>query len=985
MAWTGVIVVIAAAAGATGHEAYPDAAYSSPPVDRLRQFEHLCNLGIGGGDSVARAAAFVYNTIAPETDGGVRATRWRFLRRPEPLMGAALNVSERLRRPAEAISFRVRNDSPERVRFDVIVDKMPWEPGPEFQGGTWIAAAPGAVAPGAEATVRVRLADAVPAEGTDLPRIVYPAGFYIRVANPEAGVPFDLLLSDLAIHYPEARGVTGAALVAPERVDAGEPAAFEVSADEVAPARRLDIELLDGDRVLWRIRLSPEETARLRDAGRARVERPVPFYLPQRSMKAALVADGYRVPGGEATLAVGNARRPGFPTAELRSHRGLPAVFLDGEPFAWSGYASYEFQPGNVADFGASGAKVFVVPVAAGQHVHQIVDPTWTGPEEWDFGDLDERVGMALQANPDGFLEFRMNLALPPFWIADHPDAKALVRSEAGDVPWQETGTQAISIASRAWREDQAAAVRRLIAYCEEQPWADRVIAFVISGEVTEEWFAWACNDGHHSDYSPPMQAAFAAWCAERGLSFERVPAPDARRRPGWDWYPDDANGRHAAAYAQFLSDITAETVAHFAAVIKDATGGRSLTGALHGYVMQLTGEPRQHLSGHFAMPPLLDDPNFDLFMGIPLHNFRTLTDGYDTYPTAARSAHAAGKAYLNENDLFSWLHQGLWHRPYNEADPRAGAIAMHRRTFANDMVHNAPRQWFSLFANWHHDPLLQAEFARQMDWQEQLIDADRSLREEIAFVVDDASFAWMPPESALHGQTRPGQLYALARTGAPVGVWLLRDIDRLPDRIRMVVVGDATAARAEDLAKLERLIEAGGRTIVLVGAPGLVDREAWAWDAAGPAALTGLPIEVETGGGPGSPIGPAPEVRPRAVAASDGWAHYTDGATAGAGRALAQGGRLIWSGVPVADVARLREWAAGAGVTLYAPEGCTVYACADLVAVTASAGGELELAWPRAVRVRDLFTGWSAEGDAFPCFFDPGQTRLFRVEPAAG
>ncbi len=964
-------------------QTYPADAYARPQVHRLRHFEHLATIGIGGGNPVARAKAFAHNHIVPETRDGMRGARWRFQRNPEPVMGAAVNISGRIPRPADAVSFNVRNDSDHPVRFSVIFDKLAWEPGPTFQGGTWIIPIDATVPPRADAVVRANIADAEPTPETDAPAIIFPAGFYIRVENAEPDIPYDLFLSDLAVHYPAPDGFTNAALDAPEQLEAGQPVALALSADAVpASVERVDIELCDGDRVLWRIRLDDAERARLRDAGRIEIARTVPGYAPPRPMTLVLSADGYRVPGIAVPVSVRNDRRPGLPQAELRPRNGLPAVYLNGEPIPWTGYASYDFQPGNVGEFGASGANVFVIPVAAGAHLHKVVDPTWTDWDEWDFGDLDERVATALQANPDGLLEMRANLALPPFWIAEHLEDRALVRTEHGDIPWEETGTQAISLASAAWRADQAKALRRLIAYCAEQPWADRVFAFVVSGEVTEEWFAWGANDGFYSDYSPPMQAAFAAWCRARNLPFTEIPDPELRRRPGWDWYPDAGGGPHAAAYAQFLSDITAEVIAEFAEVIKDASDGRLLTAVLHSYVIQLAGEPRQHLSGNFQMSRLLDDPNLDMFMGIPLHNFRSLTNGYDTYTSATRSMHANGKLHINENDLFSWLHQGIWHTPYNEADPRAGAISMHQRVFATDMIHGAPRQWFSLFTNWHHDAELQAEFARGIALQRELLHADRTPAEEIAFVVDDASFAWMPPESPLHGQTNPGQLFNLARTAAPVGVWLLRDLDKLPDRIKVVFVSSAAAAEPRNLDKLRALIDAGGRTLIIIGPVGLIDRDRWAWDDAAPADITGLPIAVSRDEGPGALIGPIPTLRPRAYIEGDGIATYTDGLTAAAERPLPHGGRLIWCGAPISDLDLLRDWVQHAGVTCYAPIGCTAYACADLVSITASQGGELPLAWPEPVRVRDLFTGWTGQGQTFPCPFAPGQTRLFAVEP---
>ena len=590
----------------------------------------------------------------------------------------------------------------------------------------------------------------------------------------------------------------------------------------------------------------PEENGALATSGKTTVTRTAPWYLPGRELTCGLVVDGYRAQGAPLPIRVANPRKAALPKTERRAYNGRPTFFVDGKPLAWSGYASYDFQPGNVGEFGASGADMFVVATDAGRHVHQVAAPTWVDRDRYEFGELDERVAMGLQANPEAFVTLRVSLALPPFWLQDHADSAALVRTDQGDSGWEETGTPAVSLASKAWREQQARCLRALIRHCKEQPWAERVAGYILGGEVTEEWFAWGCNDGQYSDYSGVNQGAFAAWCGKKGLPFKAVPSPADRDRAGYDVYPADEAGRACAAYAQFCSDTAADTVGYFARVVKQETHGRGLVGVFYGYVMQLAGEKRQSLGGHFALRQVLEARDVDYLLGIPLHNFRRLTDGYDVYTSATESILAHGKGFVNENDLFSWLHNAHWYTEYDPADPRAGAIKMHQRVLADDLVHGVSRQWFALQADWHHDAGLQKEFAREIALNRTATTYRRDPVEEVAFVVDDTSFACMPPGTALPATTHPYFLYMLARTGAPVGVWLLSDLDRLPDRVRVVVVGNATGARKKDLAKLRRLIEKGRRTVVVTGPAGLVDPDTYQWDPNATRSLTGLPVAVE-------------------------------------------------------------------------------------------------------------------------------------------
>ncbi|MCX5757814.1 MAG: hypothetical protein NTU83_04780, partial [Candidatus Hydrogenedentes bacterium] len=493
------------------------------------------------------------------------------------------------------------------------------------------------------------------------------------------------------------------------------------------------------------------------------------------------------------------------------------------------------------------------------------------------------------------------------------------------------------------------------------------------------------------ADYSQPNQDGFAHWLAERGMDKSlAVPNPDVRKHPGSDLYLPGHDGQWAAAYNQYYSDLTADTIGYFARIVKEETEGRCLAGTFYGYVIQLAGEPRQTLAAHASLRKVLDDPNVDFLGGIPLHNYRRL-DGYSAFVSATESILAAGKLYVNENDLFSWLHPWHWNTEYNPKDPRRGVVFMHRREIANQAVHGAVGQWFSLQTSWHHDKALQADFARQIRLQAQSLRYDRSSVAEIAFMVDDTTFSWTPPESVLPGLCNVQLLYSLAKTGTPVDVWLLSDLDRLPERIRFIVIANAAAAYPRDIAKLEALVRQGGKTIVAVGAPGLVDPTNGAWRSERPAEVLGLPIRVDDAalpgnialnesGAPVASFGASP--RPRARVEGEGFLKYPDGACAGTERPLHTGGRLIWCGMPPLSVSLLRGWLERAGVHCYAPPECFVYAARELVSITSPIEGDVNIEWPRDVHVEDLFDGWRGSGRSIRCPFELGQTRLFHVKP---
>ncbi len=971
---------------------YPDAAFSVPSEEHWINFQTMAGVGSYplGTD---RAMHFDYNEriLEPPSGGPGAATVWRFRCKPGTATGTVLALDERIRFLPQSIRLTVLNRSDKPVRLALQLQEMPWEPLSENRARAWHIAAPAEAPPGAQALLTYDLTQAKPDRNTpDRPPLPPFIALTLLPESIEKDTFYEIVFKDIAIHYYDLAPVT-CGLSALERITAGTQTDFKID-NAPSDLRECSIELArvmpEGrySPVLWRIPLAPATPLK-------HVESIAPLWLTNGQYRARLVCGPKRLAECDTEVVGARTAQPSFACAERALWKDRPTVMLDKLPFCWNGYSSYEYQPGNVTEFGRSGANLLCIPVDAGRHVHHhAARPVLLAPDTFDFGQLEERVAFSLQANPNARLFLRVSLAPPLFWLQAHPEARALIRTDQGDLPHEETVAPQVSHASKRWREDETVWLRALMDHCRKQPWGTRLMGVWLTSGVTEEWFAWGSNDGLWSDYNPEMQAAFRDWQQARGWEPSDIPDPSVRDRKNGDIYPDDAEGRVAAAYARFASEQTADTIAHFARVVKEVSDRQLLVGVFYGYLFQLAGEPRQSTGNHYALRSLLDNPDVDLFSGIPLLNYRTLRDGFDSWVVPDESLRTAGKLYCNENDLFSWLHPILWHTEYDGADPRGGAIALHRRVFANDIIHGGQRQWFSLMSSWHHDEALQQEFSRLITLHNELLPCDRTPVEQVAFVVDDTSFAWIPPASKLGAITVLELYKQCGRAGAPVGAWMLSDLDSLPDRVRFVVVTQAHAPAPADLEKLRRLIEKGGRTILLVGPVGLVNPATQAWDHNATATLTGLPVIVEDAESPGKTLWSASgavnrdwgAISPRArlEGGPAPLLHYADGAAAGAERELSAGGHLVWCGMPPLSPEVLRGWMERVGVHCFAPVGCVVQASNDLVSVTADAPGDLALHWTDAVQIRDVYNDWTGAGRDIVCPFSAGQTRLFRVSP---
>jgi len=985
---------------------FPSDAFVRPNADYLPVFETLCGVQPALSNPLDRAQKFTKHRFELIDKKGKSATEWEFEFDQLPSPPAILVVDERLGRVPEKVEVWVENRGDKPIELACQIAEISWWTDARRKPESVHVLGAPAILPGESKKVEFSFGPESRAN-----TLSQPVSLTFFVRDPQPKQTYRMVLSELKVQYPA--DSRKAVVPAVSKGTAGQEVQFSIEAQGIRAGERLDLQAQDGRWVLWRIRLTDDEVALLVKDQKATLTRAIPPRLPGREYSLSLVGSQGRFDSAPASLTVVNEAKPGFPEMKLKEKGGLPTFFKNGEPLAWSGYATFDFNPGNVTQFGEHGANLFMLVTNAGRHVHNVTWPTWQDDGSFDFRQLDEYAALALSANADANLLIRVSLSLPPKWFRQHPDSRAIVRHGDQEVTWEETGGLAPTFVSEAWRKQQAENLRKLIAYVKAQPWADRVVGFVLMGGVTEEWFAWGSNDRQASDYSPEQQAAFRRWCERRGLEGGELPSPEERLFRGADFFPDTVAGRRAAAYQQFINETTTETVNFFIDETKGAAP-QTLIGAFFGYVMQLAGEPRQSFSGQLLQRELLDNPHLDFLAGVPLHNFRTVPDAlaaaFVSQGGATGSVQLAGKSYVDENDLFSWLHGGHWHTLFNKADPRAGAITMHRRILADDVVNGISRYWYSLLSSWHDDEELQREFAFQHGIQAESLSWDRTPNPEVALLVDDTSFTWIAPFSNYFRHTNPELIYALAKTGTSVRVYLLSDADRLPKSVKMAVVANAVAPKPADLAKLTALIDEGKLTILAIGPVGLINPDTLKRDLIAPARILGLPLEVkndaqvgilkEAAEGPvlvdmtnipawakslGMETGGT--VNPSITTSAPGWAVYgtKDKVFAGAERPLSGGGKLWWAALPVNNIGVLRKMVEGAGAHCYAPQDYVVNAAEGVVSVTAPLEATVTLKFPQNARWKDILDGSEYSGSEFPCQFTKGQTRIFvRQAPVA-
>lgn len=505
---------------------------------------------------------------------------------------------------------------------------------------------------------------------------------------------------------------------------------------------------------------------------------------------------------------------------------GGPAILIDGQP-----QSPILFMGNN--QFGRDEVIAREIRMAGEAGVRIFSCNLWL---DWHGGEAKnaEALERFFAANPDGYLYFRIWVGPSPDWARAHPE-HCLTQADGTRRDWA-------TPSSEAWREDAGEQLKRVIRRIADGPHGDRLIGVCPLYLETGEWFYPDTNA--FWDYSPANVAAFRRWLRgeyrnERGLraawgepdvTFDdaAIPSPEARQAAAFGPFRGPAQ-QAAIDLTRFQSEAVADAIAHFARCIKEASDGRLLAGAFYGYSIELNGNGPRALghSGHLAFSRLLDCPDIDIIHA-PYSYFQRKVGQPAHLHLPADSIALHGKLGIFEDDTYTHLAMppgpGVSAPGWpDRTEDMAQTLAVNRRNFGRFFSHGCGMWIFDLLSDgrwdskdyWDTVPLLRRIAALHRGYP--------TPPAEIAFVVSEASLPHLVADT--HPETYHA-LYAwraeVSRIGAPVAYVLQRDLPRLSDAVRMVILANPYVLSSDEQRALDKLLARGG-TVVWTMAPGII------------------------------------------------------------------------------------------------------------------------------------------------------------------
>jgi hypothetical protein len=696
-----------------------------------------------------------------------------------------------------------------------------------------------------------------------------------------------------------------------------------------------------------------------------------PYTFAARSLTPMITPDGFRRPERGMLTLLGN------PTEAV-------TIDLAEQAKDWDKA---------VADFAAKGVHLFFP--------HIPVTDCWKGENQYDFAPMEAVIRRTLKSDTMGSLILRLRLNAPTWWIERHPD-QVLLYADGTDTVKLHWGmdVKTPSPASMLWRHDVENLLRSLVRYVQQSDYAGRVVGYHPALLHGGEWFQEGSLYGKKADYSPLMEKAFRSWLQAKypQEAFPENVVPTAKERDTGDigHLRAPRKSRRILDYYEFYHDQVAQQAEEYCRTIKDATGGKAITGFYYGYTIILSGGPGSlQQSGQLALKRVLESPHID-YIGSMLEYANRGPGGFAwSFGPIADSARAHGKVYVAEDEARTWLNSRYKEEFSFIASSRTleEEVNYLKRNFACAVTHGEHEELADLGGGWYNHPKIMecigrlARFAADPGWS-------RTPVSQIALFIDETAFFYQDEvhDADLNSPLIRDSMPEYFHIGAPIDIYLFSDLTdgRVPlERYKLIVLLNPwhVTDRQRDFIKAK--VQCDSRWMLSYYAPGFLGKSEPGTEAIRD--LIGINVKMHatpsllTLTSNGKIYGTKKEIAP---------VFYVDDAESevlarqsGSDRPAVSVRRLgkwssVYSSVPALPADLLRRIAKNAGVHLYVESDDLIYATKGLLAIHAGEDGTKRLRLPEAC---DLYDFYDKKLDArgtreFALDMSKGDTRVWQI-----
>jgi len=535
--------------------------------------------------------------------------------------------------------------------------------------------------------------------------------------------------------------------------------------------------------------------------------------------------------------------------ASIKKYKGLPTLFINKElrfPMIGKGAAWDETR----------------VLECANSDIHLYI-PNWAyvySRGECNFSSFDNFAYITLSNDPDAYIMVMVLLDSDDFWDRLHPDQ--LCTFADGTKKRQ-------SFSSQIWRQEFGIALGKLVEHINNSPYANRVIGYFILAGEGFEWIYWGVYGGEKKfpDYSKCAVSRFREWLRRKynnNLSLFRskwhdnkiefdnvsIPTKEERIRKDFFVFRNPQKSQNVIDYYTFHSENMADSIIHFAKIVKQKTKNRAICGTFYGEFMEHSGLGYIFLNGgHLALRKVLDSPYID-FVASPIsYRFREV-GGSGPYMIPKNSVYLHNKMLFHEADIRTYLSS--LDAGYGRTNNLKDTISVLKREYLK-MLTEGIGLWWNLDKSWFISKPIFNFFSQAEKIGKESLNKRKLTPSEIAMIVDERSPIYMslePSELKNLGKNLNNELISmqrgpLHRIGAPFDTYLLSDVldYDIPD-YKLYIFLNPFYLTERERKIIKNKFEKDGHFLLWVYAPGFIDEDGFSIKNS--SELTGIRLNYE-------------------------------------------------------------------------------------------------------------------------------------------
>lgn len=527
-------------------------------------------------------------------------------------------------------------------------------------------------------------------------------------------------------------------------------------------------------------------------------------------------------------------------TSEVKMLNGMPALYVNGRLTSQVLAAPYPPGLSDFTDFLQAGISVFDIYLRF----------DWSGPEQYDFKRVDEKLDSYLRLEPKALFLPRVLLTPGAWWCKEFPSE--ITMRDDGSPAGMFGAPCHPSLASEKYRELSHKAMIAFLNHMEDK-YGDHIVGYQAGNGFGGEWLTfnsfWEVRPGAPpptkfgvEDYSPPAQAGFRRWLKEKygtveelrrtwrdpKVTFETATPPNEVERYSSTHgiFFDPAVSRRVPDYFSFFNAMVSDVLLENCRWIKELTNRKKIVGAFYGYLWCNFPNLSVVHSGHLGLAKVLRSPDVD-FLASPYTYDNKQIGGPNNSQTLPEAVALHGKLYFNEVDTETHLHQRQWrwgnslNNPKDWEETRGLLI----RDYGYALSKGFGMWWTDLHGGTFHDDQIIRLLGDLKKVDEKYLEADKRSNADIAVVLDEASFTYFGDGEPLFNALLTAQKqWELGFIGAPWDPCLLTDManPKLRD-YKLYIFLNTFRVTPEQRAAIHARLKRNGATVVWVYAPGYI------------------------------------------------------------------------------------------------------------------------------------------------------------------